>query len=93
MSERVCEEERLIKKAVAEFASEMEAEMIRHLNAGWGGWNDRQAPCWRGNPEAEIALRLRERAVNGFNYNEVDAANYLMMLRLFRSTRQQKEKP
>ena len=71
------------------FMLEMNRAMIAAYEDGKRGWDDPQSPFWRGNFESEICRRLASMHGEEYERNEVDAANYLMMLWYLRKQRKE----
>lgn len=79
-----CEELDIIE-AIEGFALEMREAMLNAYEYGKVGWNDKKSDLWEdGRPIPDICARLKTMADEKFQDNEVDAANYLMMLWRFR---------
>lgn len=69
------------------FRGEMLAAMTQALYDGKRGWDDPDCEWWNGDFETEILRRVREKIDEGAEDDEVDIANYMMMLKYLRARR------
>lgn len=75
---------RKIAKVSDKFFAEMLQAMFDAYDIGMRGWDDPSCEWWNGDFEAEILRRVAEKIQAGAKGNEVDIANYMMMLKYLR---------